>query len=105
MCLEANGESEMIKDLSLQTMQVSVPHSEYGPCTYFMPKQLDDWLKQYNLQGSYCGGSSWGNGYTNGITNKESTYMVYNINPGDAIAFQIMFPKCRIHVSELHEYS
>jgi hypothetical protein len=99
----SNWKIEMIKDQSLHTMQVSVPHSEYAPCEYFMPKELADWLDQYGLRGSYCGGSSWGNGYTDaGVTNRESTYMVHNIKPEDAIAFQIMFPKCRLHVTGPH---
>lgn len=90
----------MIKDFSPYSMQISVPHSEYGPCSYFMPKLMDDWLKKYSLQGSYCGSNSWGDGYTNGVTNKESSYIVHNVELEDSIAFQIMFPKCRLHVSK-----
>jgi hypothetical protein len=87
------------------SIQINVPHSEYGACDYFMPKVLADWLKEYGLKYSYAGGGSWGDGYTNGITNKESTYIVRNAKEEDGLAFKINFPKCHVFISEQYEYA
>jgi hypothetical protein len=92
-------------DPNLFSMQIIVPHSEYGTCTYFMPDVLQHWLMDRDLQGHYCGGGSWGDGYTNDITNRESSYMVNNMQETDGLAFQIMFPKCKVYVCKQHEYA
>ena len=95
----------MYKDPSLHAMQLTVPHSVYGECTYFAPKSVEEWLAGYNLSPQYCGGGSWGDGYTNGVTNHTSTYLVYNIQPDDATAFGIQFPTIKIHLSKQYDYS
>jgi hypothetical protein len=87
------------------SMQITVPHSVYDACTYFIPKEIGDWLHSYNLKYGYVGGGSWGNGFTNGVTNQTSNYMVYNIQQGDALAFRIQFPHCKVYQSEQVEYS
>lgn len=92
-------------DTNLFSMQVSVPHSVYGHCEYFMPKPLRAWIVAHGLDNTFVGGSCTGNGYTDGVTNRESTYMVYNIDKTDALSFKIMFPKCRVHISEQYEYA
>jgi hypothetical protein len=84
----------------MSSMQIHVPHSEYGECDYFMPYILQYWLVGIGLRGKYCGSRSGGSGYTNGISNVEYTYMVYNVQKEDATAFKIMFPECKIHISE-----
>lgn len=87
------------------SIQISVPHSVYGACTYFIPEEISDWLHRYNLKYGYVGGSSWGNGFTNGVTNQTSNYMVYNTRQGDALAFRMQFPHCKLYQSEQVEYS
>lgn len=87
------------------SFQVDVPHSEYGECDWFMPKVLQDWLMDRGLQGHYGSGSSWGNGYTNGVTNRESMYSVKHAQETDALAFQIQFPKCKVHEFKSHDWS
>ena len=95
----------MYKDPNLHAMQLNVPHSVYGECTYFIPKPLLKWLYEYDLKYFYCGGNSWGNGYTNGVSNADSTYIVNNIQPDDATAFGIQFPQVKIHLSKQHDYT
>jgi hypothetical protein len=92
-------------DTNLFSMQISVPHSEYGPHEYFMPVILQAWVAKYKLNYEYTGGDSWGNGLTNGITNKESTYMIRNIQETDATAFRLRFPQCKVHLSKQYEYT
>ena len=99
-------------DPALCSMQIDVPHSVYGSCTHFMPDELIDWIRATLMlvEGEfvdyrYCGAGSWGDGFTNGITNQESTYMVNNIHEEDATAFRIMFPRCKVHVSKQYEYA
>jgi hypothetical protein len=82
------------------SMQIDVPHSEYGECDWFMPTVLSDWLHERNLQSGYCAVISGGNGYTYGVTNKESVYKVEGIEKEDALIFKIMFSKCKVHVFE-----
>lgn len=88
------------------SMQVNVPHSKYGDGTYFMATVLQNWLKEHGLHGSYCGGASWGDGTTNGVTNKESHYMVNNL-PGEETStmFKMVFPECKVHISPMYDYS
>ena len=87
-------------------MQVNVPHSEYGPCEYFMPKILRDWVHVQNkFPYHYSGGTSGGDGYTNGVINRESIYVVNNIQEEDATVFQILFPKCKVHLCKQYEYT
>jgi hypothetical protein len=81
------------------SMQVTVPHSEYGACQYFMPTILREWIVAHGLDNRYVGGGSWGDGYTNGVTNCESVYLVEDINETDAIAFKLQFPKCRVFMA------
>ena len=95
----------MYKDPNLHSMQLNVPHSVYGACSFFMPTKMQEWLRKYNLRADYCGGNSWGNGFTNGVSNVDSTYMVNNIHPDDATAFGIQFPKVKIHLSKQYDYT
>ena len=96
----------MYKDPKLHCMQLSVPHSVYGACTYFIPSPIIAWFAQYDIADwSYCGGNSWGDGFTNGVSNADSTYLVYNIRPEDASAFGIQFPHIKIHLSKQYDYS
>lgn len=93
-------------------MQINVPHSEYGNGTHLMADELIDWIRSTLalrdgefVDYHYCGGGSYGDGTTNGVTNRESIYMINNIQETDALAFQIMFPKCRVHVFKQYDYS
>lgn len=99
-------------DTTLFSVQVNVPHSECGNSTHLMPDELIDWLRSTLALSDgefvdyhYCGGGSWGDGTTNGVTNHESVYMVNNIQETDALAFQIMFPKCKVYVSKQYDFS
>lgn len=93
-------------DTNLFSMQLDVPHSKYGNGDYFIYEPMCEWLRNHDIRSwSYCGGGSWGNGYTNGITNQESVYMVYNIREDDATAFQIQFPHCKVHLSKQYDYA
>lgn len=85
-------------DTNLFSMQIAVPHSVYGACEYFMPVVLRTWIIEHSLNYWYISGESWGNGYTDGITNQESVYVVNNIHESDALVFKIQFPKCKINV-------
>ena len=87
------------------TFQINVPHKDYGECDYFAPKVMDAWLREHNLDYGYAGGGSWGDGYTNGITNKESIYMVRNATQEDGLAFRIQFPFAKVHISEQYDYA
>lgn len=82
------------------SFQVNVPHSVYGECEWFIPAELKSWLTGRGLSANYCGGSSWGNGYTNGVSNRESNYMVRDATEQDGLAFKIMFPKCSIYICQ-----
>lgn len=93
------------------SMQINVPHSVYGSCTHFMPDDLIDWIRStMNLQEGefvdyrYSGGTSGGDGFTNGVTNQETVYMVYKLKEHDGLAFKIQFPKCGVHMSQQYEY-
>ncbi len=83
------------------SLQITVPHSFYGKCEYFIAPKIAAWLKNLGLDYSLCGQNAWGNGYDkNGITNKETVYMVKDVQETDGIAFKIMFPKCGVFMSE-----
>ncbi len=81
-------------------MQVNVPHSAYGACDYFMPNIMREWVHGLDLDYLYAGNSSSGDGFTNGVSNKMSHYMVNDIQRGDSIAFQIQFPHAKVHLLE-----
>ncbi len=83
----------------MSSMQISVPHSKYGRCSWFVPGVIDEWLRKQGLYGSFCGTRSSGDGYTDGKSNGYSVYMVNNVQETDSIAFKIMFPECEIHCS------
>lgn len=94
----------------LFSMQINVPHSEYGSCKHMMPDELIDWIRNamqlqdgYFVNYRYSGGTSSGDGFTNGITNQETIYMVYGLKEQDGLAFKLQFPKCRIHMSKQYE--
>lgn len=88
------------------SFQVNVPHSVYGKCDYFIPEILRKWIVEHDINYySYCGGSSGGDGYTNGVTNRESVYSIRNTQETDALAFQIQFPKCKVHEFKSYDYS
>jgi hypothetical protein len=96
----------MYKDPNSYSMQLQVPHSIYGACTYFIPIPLLEWLTKNDLkEWGYCGGTSAGNGFTDGVDNRASTYMIYNIKPEDATAFGIQFPHVRIHLSKQYDHT
>ena len=87
-------------------MQVNVPHLEYGNDNYFMPSILIEWLRRNGIVDyDYCGGGYTGYGYTNGVTNWESVYMVNDIQEEDATAFRIQFPKCKVYLFNQYDYS
>lgn len=97
----------MRKIAELISIQINVPHSVYGRCEYMMPDDLIDWIREtLNLQDGqfvdygYVGGTITGDGYTNGITNRESVYMVRNMYKEDALAFKLTFPECFVHIAE-----
>ena len=85
---------------TLFSFQVNVPHSKHGKCDWFMPVILQDWLMDRGLQGHYCGENSWGDGYTNGVSNADSVYMVRDAEESDGLAFCIIFPECKVHICE-----
>jgi hypothetical protein len=93
-------------DPKLHSMQVDVPWSEYGKCEYSMPKEMRDWIFALGLNYQYGGTGSWGTGYyDDGRLNGESFYAVQNIQREDSIAFQLRFPKCRVHLFNQYEYN
>ena len=70
------------------SFQVNVPHKDYGHCDYFIPTVMRDWLHEHNLKNYLYGGQTLsGDGYTNGITNIESCYIVKDATEEDALAF------------------
>jgi len=83
----------------MHTMQIDVPWSAYGQCTFFMPTVLRDWLYERGLRYSYVSKSSDGGGI-----NAKTMYMVYKIHPSDATAFKIFFPECIVHHIEQPDY-
>ncbi len=86
----------MLKIPGMDSMQIHVLHSKYGPCDYFLPTKITDWLYgQDIIHYGYVGGNV--NGL--GEATRESVYMVYNIRPEDVTAFKIQFPdiKTSIH--------
>ena len=84
------------------TMQVSVPASIYDN-QFFMPSEMEMWVSNLGLQYRYAGSSSTVDGYRyiNGVSTKENTYIVDNIDPTDASAFKIQFPDCRVYTRDL----
>lgn len=95
----------MARMLDTFSMQVNVPHSKYGDGTYFIAPVLQEWLAERGLQGRYCSGSSCGDGYTNGVTNKESHYMVNGIKDRETcLMFAIIFSDVKIHVCQEYSY-
>ena len=96
----------MHKDPNLHFMQISIPQSIYGECTYIIPKVFVEWFAQQDIKNwGYSSSESWGDGYTNGLSNKTSTYMVYNIHPEDATLFKIFFPTVRVYTGKQYDYS
>ena len=85
-------------------MQLTIPHAIYGDADYFGPTPIREWLyKQGHLHWGLVGKTSSGNGYTNGVTNYCSVYMVYNIQPEDATALGLLFPNIGVHLSKQYE--
>lgn len=85
----------------LFSMQINVPHSTFGVCSYFIPNEICLYLIEHGLRYGYVGRDMSGNGLTNGVTNVRSTYMIYNIEDESfGILFKIMFPACGIHFGE-----
>jgi len=84
-------------------VQVNIPHAHYGQCDYFIPQCIADWLRAHGLIGNYCGGGSWGDGFTHGVTNRESVYIIRDIEDVDGLAFKINFPHCKIYISQQYE--
>lgn len=92
------------------SMQLDVPHSVYGRCFHIMPDELIDWIRgTMGLQDGefvnyeFVGETTHGDGFTNGISNRETVYMVYGLKEEDGSAFKLLFPKCKIHMSQQHE--
>ena len=82
-------------------MQVSIPERIFGDCHYLCPLEMHKWVDEYKLRISYCGSNSSGTGYDkNGESNREWSYMVYNIKEEDASIFKIRFPDCKVYLSE-----
>ena len=79
-------------------MQLNIPHSVYGSCGYFAPDCITDWCITHGIKyPRYCGSNSSGSGFTNGVTNAESCYTVYDIHESDAVAFKIRFPEVKVY--------
>ena len=82
-------------------MQIGIPDRVFGNCHYIVAPRIRDWMDKYKLHISYCGSNLSGTGFDkNGESNKEWSYMVYNIREEDASMFKIQFPDCRVHLSE-----
>jgi len=92
----------MKNDNELGSIQINVPHSEYGKCDWFAPRDIQDWLYKYKLTYQFGGSQSGGNDYTDGIPNTIYYYSVKNISETDALAFQLMFPKCKVIMFKKH---
>lgn len=80
------------------SIQLAVPHSVYDSTTYSPPETINEWLKEKGLRGEYVGGHSSGNGYTNGINNSVSIYMIHGAQETDGSALAIQFPECKLHI-------
>jgi hypothetical protein len=89
-------------DPLLHSMQITIPHSVYGFCEYFLPAVIEKWFSENGIRHpGYAGSNSSGNGFTAGTTNKESVYMVYDIHENDPVAFKIQFPHIKVHSYKL----
>jgi len=86
------------------SLQVDVPHRDYGACDYFIPAVMNDWLQKQGLDARWVGCQSNGDGYTNGITNKESCYLIKDAKKEDGFAFQLLFPRVRVHIHQQYEH-
>lgn len=95
----------MKRDPSLYSMQIDVPHSVYGNFGGIIHPELSGWLQARGLRFRLSHQSSSGDGMTNGATNCRSHYIVNNIEESDGLVFQIMFPKCKVHISKQYEYA
>ena len=83
-------------------MQITIPHSVYGSCEYFLPAVIEKWFSENGIcRPSYAGSNSSGNGFTAGVTNKESVYMIYDIHENDPVAFKLLFPQIKVHSHKL----
>lgn len=82
------------------TAQIELKHSRWGSISYFPPKEIDEYFAKLGKQCQFVGGGSWGDGYTNGVANSYSTYMVYDANRDDILLFKILYPDARVHVTE-----
>jgi hypothetical protein len=90
-------------DPSLQCLQFRIPESVYGPCLYLVPKEISNWFTANGLSyPSYTGSNLSGNGFTDGVSNKEYSYSVYNVHPGDAILFKFEFPHIKVRLATQH---
>lgn len=85
-------------------IQLGVPHSVYGSTTYFPPKVIDEWLKERNLRGDYVGGHLSGDGFTNGISNAVSNYMITDAHEHDGLALGLRFPECSLYITKKFGY-
>ena len=95
----------MKKDPNLYSMHLSIPDAVYGRHGFLAPRPIRDWLYANKLSDwSRCGGEQTGDGYTAGVTNRLSMYIVNNIQPEDATAFAFMFPHIKIHLSKQYVY-
>lgn len=83
------------------SMQLTVPHSKFGKCSFFMPEIIRAWICE-NLgpfDYTHCGENRSGDGYTNGVTNTESVYIIKWLLEEDGTRLKIAFPECRVHMS------
>ena len=79
-------------------IQLAIPHSVYGFSTYSPPGHINQWLEANNLRGEYVGSQLNGDGYTNGVSNMMSVYIIQGAQETDGLALAIQFPECRLHV-------
>jgi hypothetical protein len=88
-------------DPSLIKMHIGVPVSVYGECSWLVPLSISEWFLRNNLRyPSYCGSTMSGDGYTDGVSNKIVSYVVYDVRPDDTTAFKIQHPKVSIYVAK-----
>ena len=79
-------------------MQIDVPHKIYGDGNHFLNAEISTWLYENKLTYRLVGKSLSGNSRSN-----TSTYHIEDIHETDAIAFQIQFPKCKVHLYKQRE--
>jgi hypothetical protein len=72
---------------------------------YGMPEEMNAWADACNCARGRLGHTTLGGaGYTNGISNKEYCFMIYDLSKEDCLAFKLRFPDVKVHVSNQYSY-